>query len=100
MADDRRGPNESDAAVTPLRAYLLRTYTILGLIAAAVALLAVALGRDFLLETLGLPPRSIGVFAMLLVVVVVVVILWRAMLRDWARRPDGSDSRKNDKQRS
>jgi len=78
----------------------LRTRIILGLIAGGVALLAVTLGNEFFVETLGLPPRSIGVFAALLVLVVAVAVLWSAMLHDWARRPDGSDSRKTDKQRS
>lgn len=80
--------------------YLLRVCAILGLIAGAITLLVVTFAGDFLHETIGLPWRSIGVFVTLLVVAAVVVRLWREMLRDWAQRPDGSDSRKNDKQRS
>jgi protein-S-isoprenylcysteine O-methyltransferase Ste14 len=78
----------------------LRAWAILATIAAAVTLLLAAFGGDFLHETLGLRWKSIRVFVMLLVVVVAIVVLWRAMLRDGARRPDGSDSRKNSKQRS
>jgi membrane associated rhomboid family serine protease len=80
--------------VIPLRARI-----IIGVVTVAIAL-AILLGWDFLHGTLGLPPRSIGYFAALLGLIVVVTILWSATLRDWARRPDGSDSRKNDKQRS
>jgi hypothetical protein len=86
--------------VISLRGYLLRVYTIVGLAAAAIALVIVMFAGDFLHDTLGLPWRSIGAFVMLVVVVAAIVVLWRGMLRDWARRPDGSDSRKNRKQRS
>ncbi len=80
--------------------YLFRICAILGLIAGVFTLLVVAFAGDFLHETIGLPWRSIGVFVTLFVVAAVVVWLWRGMLRNWAQRPDGSDSRKNDKQRS
>jgi hypothetical protein len=77
----------------------LRLRIIIGVVAVAISL-AVGLGYGVLHDTLGLPRFSIRVFGMLLLLVVVVAILWSATLRDWARRPDGSDSRKNDKQRS
>lgn len=76
-----------------------RPWLIFGVVAAPVAL-AVGFGYDFLHDTLGLTLFSIRVLGLLLIFVVMVAILWPAMLRDWARRPDGSDSRKNDKQRS
>ena len=84
----------------PLRAYLLRVYTILGLIAVAITLLLVLFAGDFLHETVGLPWRSVGAFVMLFVVATAVAVLWRRMQRDWARRPDGSDRRKTGKERS
>lgn len=76
-----------------------RLWIIIGTVAVAIAL-AVGVGHGFLRDTLGLPRFSIRVFGMLLLLVVVVVILWSATLRDWARRPDGSDSRKDREQRS
>jgi hypothetical protein len=80
--------------VIPLRAWIT-----IGVVAVALAL-AIFLGWDFLHGTMGLPRRSIGYFAALLGLIAVVTILWSATLRDWARRPDRSDSRKNGKQRS
>ena len=77
----------------------LRAWIVIGVVAVVIAL-AMLLGWDFLHGTLGLPPRSIGYFAALLGLIVVVAILWSATLRDWARRPDGSDSRKDSKERS
>ena len=52
---------------------------------------------EYLQGTLGLPARTIGYIAGALVMLPVVAILWSAALRDWARRPDGSDSRKDRK---
>jgi hypothetical protein len=76
-----------------------RPWLVFGLVAVPIAL-AVGFGYGFLHDTLGLPRYSIRVFGLLLIFVMAATILWRAMLREWARRPDGSDSRKNSKQRS
>jgi hypothetical protein len=76
-----------------------RPWLVFGLVAAPIAL-AVGLSYGFLHDTLGLPWYSIRVLGLLVIFVVAVAILWPAMLRDWARRPNGSDSRKIDKQRS
>ena len=78
----------------------LRTRLVLALLAGVVALIVDTFVGDFLKETFGLPPRAIGIFAALIVVGAAVALLWRAALRDWARRPDGSDSREDSKQRS
>jgi hypothetical protein len=87
-------PNESDIVMSSRRPWLA-----FGVVAVPIAL-AVGLSYSFLHDALGLRPFSIRVMGLLLIFVVVVAILWRGMLREWARRPDGSDSRKNDKQRS
>jgi hypothetical protein len=76
-----------------------RPWLVFGLVAVPIAL-AVGLSYGFLHDTLGLPRYTIRVFGFILLFGGVVAILWPAMLRDWARRPDGSDSRKNSKQRS
>lgn len=48
---------------------------------------------------LGVGPIVVGRLTGIVGVAIVVGILWWAALADWARRPDGTDSRK-DKQRS
>jgi membrane protein implicated in regulation of membrane protease activity len=78
--------------------YLHRVYAVLGLVAIAVTLLVVAFGGDFLIGTLGLPPKAIGAFSLLLVVGTAVVVLWWRMQRNWSRRSEGSHSRKSGKQ--
>lgn len=79
---------------------LLRACAVVGLVALAGTLLVVTFAGDFFHEAMGLPWRSIGVFVTLLVVASIVTVLWRGLLRDWARRPSGSNSRKNGNQRS
>jgi hypothetical protein len=75
----------------------LQLKIVIVLVALAVAA-GLILSTEYLQETLRLPPRTIGYLAALLVAIPVVAILWSAALREWARRPDGSDSRKNGKQ--
>jgi uncharacterized membrane-anchored protein len=70
------------------------------MIAFAATLLVVVFAGDFLHEEVGLPWRSIGVFVTSSVLLIVIAVLWLQTMRRWSRRPDGSDSRKNDKQRS
>ncbi len=72
----------------------MRAYYVVILIAAAVAFVAIAFGHDFFFGTLGWPPRLVIELSLLLVLAVAIPVLWRALLRDWSRRPDGSDSRK------
>ena len=77
----------------------LRLKTVIGVVTAAITL-GMVLSYGFLHDTLGLPWRTIGYGAALLLIAVVAVILWFATLRDWARQPTGSQGRKTNKQRS
>ena len=77
----------------------LRLKIITGVVTVAITL-GMGLSHGFLHNTLGLPGRTIGYGAGLLLIAVVAVILWFATLRDWARQPTGSHGRKTNKQRS